>query len=369
MPADDPISVSEDHRITRLAPPAPSMPDVLTAYAQAMRRRVLVVALLSVGCLLTFGLDLLIGPSELAPRLALQGLFEPETLSRPQAIIIWEVRLPTALMALLVGAALSLAGAEMQTILNNPLASPFTLGISEAASLGAALAIMLGIAIPGLASTWLVPINAFLFAFGAVLLLQMLARVHDASAHTLILFGIALVFLFDALVALIQFVASAEALQQFVFWTLGNLSRGGWDGVRVLSPLLACIVPFSLAGAWQMTALRLGEDRARSFGVNIRRVRFMSLVRVSLLASGAVAFVGTIAFVGLVGPHIARMLIGEDHRFFLPASLLTGALVLSLASITSKLIIPGVLIPVGLVTSLIGVPVFLILVLRKRRAL
>ena len=126
------------------------------------------------------------------------------------------------------------------------------------------------------------------------------------------------------------------------------------------------MLPFSLASCWQMTALRLGEDRARSYGIDVVRLRFFSLLRVSLLASTAVAFVGTIGFVGLVGPHIARLLVGEDHRFFLPASALTGALVMSLASIASKMIVPGVLLPVGIVTAFVGLPVFFSLIYKQQ---
>jgi len=149
---------------------------------------------------------------------------------------------------------------------------------------------------------------------------------------------------------------------------MGSLGRSTWTTVRILAVVLAVVMPFSFAAAWQMTALRLGEDRARSFGIDVARLRLMSLLRISILTATSVAFVGTIAFVGLVGPHVARMLIGEDHRFFLPASAITGALLLSLASIASKLIIPGVLLPIGLVTALIGVPFFVSLILGKRAA-
>jgi len=181
-----------------------------------------------------------------------------------------------------------------------------------------------------------------------------------------VLFGIALFFTFNAFVAILQFVASEQALQQLVFWTMGSLARATWEKIAILSFVLACVVPFSLLASWKMTALRLGEEKARSFGIDIGRLRFGSLLRISLLTATAVAFVGTIAFVGLVGPHIARLLVGEDHRFFLPASLLSGAFIMSLASVASKAIVPGVLIPVGLVTALIGVPFFVILILTRR---
>jgi iron complex transport system permease protein len=150
---------------------------------------------------------------------------------------------------------------------------------------------------------------------------------------------------------------------------MGSLGRSNWDTIRVTGGALAVVVPFSLAASWKMTALRLGDERAQSFGVNVRRLRLASLLRISVLTATAVAFVGTVAFVGLVGPHIARMLIGEDHRFFLPASALSGALVMSLASIASKTIVPGVLLPIGLVTALIGVPFFMSLILSRRTPL
>jgi iron complex transport system permease protein len=257
----------------------------------------------------------------------------------------------------------------MQTILNNSLASPFTLGVSSAAALGAALAIVLGVGVPGVPLPLLVTANAFLFSLGSVLLLQAMASRVTAGVDALVLFGIGLVFTFNAAVALLQFVASADALQQLVFWSMGSLSRSTWTSAGVLAAIIVAVAPFALAASWKMTALLLGEERAQSFGVNVRRLRLFSLLRISLLAATAVAFVGTIGFVGLVGPHIARMLIGEDHRFFLPASALTGAVVMSFASIASKMLIPGTIIPIGIVTAFVGLPVFFVLVFRQGRRL
>ncbi|RYF62297.1 MAG: iron ABC transporter permease, partial [Comamonadaceae bacterium] len=296
--------------------------EVLAAYRKLVARRVLIVAGLAVLCVAAFLLDLVTGPSSLTAMQVLAGIVSPDTLSPPQQAIIWQVRLPYALMAVLVGAALSLAGAEMQTILNNPLASPFTLGVSSAASFGAALAIVLGVSLPLVPTEWMVPINAFVFAFGSVLLLQMMARRRSAGVETVVLLGIALVFAFNALVALVQFLSSQEALQQLVFWSMGSLSRATWNHVGVLALVLAIVLPFSMLAAGRLTSLRLGEDRARSFGVDVARLRFLTLLRVSLLAATSVAFAGTIGFIGLVGPHMARLLLGEDHRFLLPASVL-----------------------------------------------
>ncbi|MGQ4273763.1 FecCD family ABC transporter permease [Terrihabitans sp. B22-R8] len=345
---------------------APASEQIVIAYRRLIFRRALIVAALALACAAAFVLDLATGPSSLTAADVVRGLFAPESLSRQQAAIIWQVRLPSAVLAILVGAALSLAGAEMQTILNNSLASPFTLGVSSAASFGASLAIVLGISVPFLPNDWIVSINAFICAFGSVLLLQLMARTRGAGVETVVLFGIALVFAFNAMVAFVQFVSSQEALQQLVFWSMGSLARATWPNVAVLALIFLATLPFSLRASWSLTALRLGEDRARSFGINVARLRFLSLLRVSMLAATSVAFAGTIGFIGLVGPHIARLMLGEDHRFLLPASALTGALIMSLASVASKTLVPGVLLPVGVVTSMIGVPVFLLLIFGRR---
>ncbi|MBD8493121.1 FecCD family ABC transporter permease [Pseudomonas syringae] len=337
------------------------------AYRRILRRRLavcLVLALLVIGSLIA---DIALGVSSFSVTQVLQALFWPQALDPDTRVIIQELRLPFALMAVLVGVALSLAGAEMQTILNNPLASPFTLGVSSAASLGAALAIVLQVGIPGVPDTWLVTGNAFVFAFASVLLLQAVAS-FTGGVQTLVLFGIALVFSFNALVAMLQYVASADALQQLVFWSMGSLNRASWEAVQTLGLVVLLVVPFSLRAAWPMTTLRLGDERAATLGINVNRLRFFALLRISLLAATAVAFVGTIGFIGLVGPHIARMLIGEDHRFFLPVSALMGALVMSLSAIASKLLIPGVILPVGIVTALVGVPLFMSLIFKRGRA-
>ncbi len=338
----------------------------LSGHVRQMRLRIAALVVLFVAALAAFQLDLGTGSSSLTGWDVLTGLFNPAGLNRSTTVIIWEVRLPQAAMAVLVGMALSVAGAELQTVLANPMASPFTLGISSAATLGAALAIVLGLGLPGVPKTWIISTNAFVFAFAAAMLLELLGKLRGHDGQTYVLFGIALFFTFNALVAIMQFIASEQALQQLVFWTLGSLTRSNLYNVQVLALVCLGVFPLSLASAWQLTALRLGQDRARSFGIDVGRLRLFSLLRISLLTGAAVSFVGTIAFIGLVGPHIARLMIGEDHRFFLPASACAGALVMSLASCAAKSIVPGIIMPIGLVTSLIGVPFFIALILFKR---
>ncbi|MEB0206586.1 iron ABC transporter permease [Pseudomonas sp. CCC3.1] len=338
-------------------------------YRRLLARRVALLIGIGLALIGAVLLDLSTGASGMSLGALIDGLLHPQTLAVTDRVIIWNVRLPYALMAVLVGAALSLAGAEMQAILNNPLASPFTLGVSSAAALGASLVIVFPVSSALLSRDSMVALSAFVFACGSMFLLHGMSRLRGAGVETLVLFGIALVFSCNALVALLQLLATEDVLQQLVFWSLGSVARANWDKLSILAAVIALTVPFSLQASSRMTLLRMGEDRAHSFGVDVRRLRFFSLLRISLLSATAVAFVGTIGFIGLVGPHIARILIGEDQRFLFPASALVGALLLSLSSVVSKIIMPGVIVPVGIVTALVGVPIFVALVFKRGRQL
>jgi len=335
-------------------------------YRAIIRRRVGLLALLVGLIIASMLLDFTLGPSGLSLDVLGQTLLHPQSVDAGIRVIVWDIRMPYTLMAIVVGLTLGLAGAEMQTILNNPLASPFTLGVSSAAAFGAALAIVLGIGIPGIPAQWFISANAFIFALLAALLLDGITRWTQVATSGVVLFGIALVFTFNALVSMLQFIANEDTLQGLVFWTMGSIARASWEKLGILLLALAVIMPLSMLSSWKLTSLRLGEDRAISFGINVRRLRLTTLLRISILSALSVAFVGPIGFIGLVAPHIARMLFGEDHRFYLPGSALIGALVLSLASIVSKNLIDGVIIPVGIVTSLVGVPFFITIIVRHR---
>ncbi|WP_086646615.1 iron ABC transporter permease [Acetobacter sp. DsW_54] len=340
-------------------------PTIARTYQTALRHRSLVLAGLLGALALSVLLDCAVGPAELSPTTMLRAVFAPTGVDEQTSLIVWQIRLPYALMAACVGAALGLAGAEMQTILANPLASPFTLGLSAAGAFGASLAIVLGWHVAHMPDMWLTAGSAFVCAALSVWILDMLVRLRQGGTGTVILCGVALVFSFQALVALMQFVANEDALQNLVFWTLGSLTRATWGTLGLLAGALACILPFSLRAAWPLTTLRMGEDRAASLGVDVPRLRRAALLRISLLCALAVAFVGVIGFIGLVAPHIARRLVGEDHRFYLPASLLSGAFILSLAALVARVLVPGVVVPTGIVTALVGIPFFLVIVLRR----
>jgi len=344
------------------------MPDRASAAAMApvpsLRLRKRRLGLLACALIALFCADLLTGSAPIGPSALWRAFAAPDTTV---AVIVWQIRLPQALMALMAGAALGLAGAEMQTVLENPLASPFTLGISSAAALGAALALVLGLSLPWVPTAYVVAANAFVFALLCTVLLDLAARRARIGASGIVLLGIALVFAFNAALSLVQVVASAAALQDLTFWMMGSLARSGWPELGLVALALLIVSPCSWRSAWQLTALRFGDERAASFGVNTRRLRRAALLRISALAAVAVSLTGIIGFIGLVAPHIARHIWGEDHRWYLPASALTGSAILLAASIASKSIAPGMVIPIGIVTTLVGVPFFCVAVLRRKR--
>jgi iron complex transport system permease protein len=337
------------------------------AYRVLVHRKKLVLLALAVVLVLSVIADLGLGPARYSMHEVVLALMGSAEVSQQISVVIWDIRMPVALMAVVVGAALSAAGAQMQTILNNPLASPFTLGISAAASFGASVALVFGIGFLPWAIDYVVSLNALLMAMAAALFIHFMSQQRGVTVETIVLLGITLVFTFNALLALVQYLASEQALSAVVFWTMGSLTRATWPKLAITTAVVAVSLPLFTRRAWALTALRLGDDKAASFGVNVRWLRLETMMIISLLAAVPVAFVGTIGFIGLVGPHIARMLVGEDQRYFLPASVLSGAAILSLTSVVSKSIVPGTIFPIGIITALVGVPFLFSLIMSTRR--
>lgn len=354
------------------APHAGEPSDVARGLVAVHRRtaltRWLIIAVLVVVALVAFIHATVVGPTGLGFTGVIRGLIDPSSLDSTEHTVLYQLRLPMSLMAVLVGVILSIAGAEMQTILGNPLAEPFTLGISASAAFGGAATIVLG---------WRLidqpQFNLALVAWASSMLATAVivgvSIWRGASAETMILLGIGLVFLFHALLALVQYRSSAEALQQIVFWTMGSMTRASWPAVLILTVVLAATVPAFVLLSWRLTALKLGDARAQAMGVNVPRLRVVVLVVCSIMAATAVAFAGIIGFVGLVGPHIARMLVGEDQRYFVPAAAAAGALMMSVSHALSLSLISGVAIPIGIITAIVGVPFFVGLIITRRRAL
>jgi iron complex transport system permease protein len=339
--------------------------DATTSGGYARRARQRGVAVAAAACLLGLLLagDLVTGPSGM-PLADLNRAFwaGPAGADRAAAAILWQIRLPQSLMAALVGASLGLAGLMMQTILANPLASPFTLGFSAAAGFGAALSILMG-GLLGLPQWVETPLAAFAMTLAAAGLVYLVARLKGSQPEVLVLAGIAVLFFFQSLQSLVQFMASPEVLQQIVFWLFGSLLKASWTSVQVCGAVLALCLPLVMRDAWNLTALRMGDANAASLGLDIHRLRRRAFVIVAALTAAAVCFTGTIGFVGLIAPHVARAGVGEDHRYALPMAALIGAVILVGASVIGKIISPGAVIPVGIITAVAGIPMLMAVIL------
>ncbi len=333
-------------------------------YAQLNRKNYRIIIGLAVVCVVSCVLDILTAAASPAYRLStkevLQCLLNPGAASPGTYVIVIKMRLPISLMAVVVGFALGMSGAVMQTILHNPLASPYTLGVGTAAGFGASIAIVLGLG--SIATSAL----AFAFAMLICLMIYMLGR-NNVNSGSLVLSGIACLFLFQALQALLQYSASEDQNQSIVFWSFGSLQRTTWIKLLIAAVVVLISSPLIFTDAWKYTALTMGDEKAASLGVNVSFLKIKAFFLISLMAAVSVCFTGSIGFVGLAGPHISRMLVGEDQRFYFPVSALCGAGLLSMASIISKIIRPGSVFPVGIVTSIIGVPFFFSLVFRSNR--
>jgi iron complex transport system permease protein len=287
--------------------------------------------------------------------------------------VIWNIRMVRIVGALLAGAGLAVAGVVMQCILRNPLASPFTLGISSAAAFGASFAIIfLG---TGSSMTSIVSINnpyvtticAFLFsilATGAILLLTKITRV---SAETMILAGVAISVMFSAGLSFMQYIATDSQLGNIIAWTFGDMGKATWSFNALIILLFLPVALYFFYKRWDYNALDAGEDTAKGLGVNTERERILGMVLTSVLSAVIVSFFGIIAFIGLLGPHIARMIIGSDHRYLLPLSIILGAIILIIADGVGQVILYPSVIPVGIITSMLGGPLFIYLLIRRYR--
>lgn len=295
---------------------------------------------------------------------AVWGMPIPEGI--PRAIIL-SVRLPRVLCVALTGAALSLCGAAMQGLLRNPLADGSTLGVSAGASLGAVLSLAFGIAIPGLPYAGTMAM-AMAFAFLSLLLILSLAYALDRSFSTqsIILIGVIFSMFASALMSLvISF--SGDKIKSITFWTLGSLSGSNYRHVLILLGALTICGAVLLRRARELNAFSLGEENARHVGVDVRRVKLTVLITVSVLIGVCVSIGGTISFVGLVTPHMARMLVGPNHKRLLPASLFAGAIFLLLADLTARVLLRPIELSIGVVTSLVGAAAFVIIFRRTRK--
>jgi iron complex transport system permease protein len=277
--------------------------------------------------------------------------------------IFWDIRLPRVLLAALVGSALALAGAGVQGLFRNPLADPALIGVSAGAALGAVLCFFVGW--QGALGGWLLPLAAFAGGWLAVLVLGVFnAGFAGGGTAKLILAGVALNAMIGSVLGFFLFSATDDALRSMTFWTLGSCASAQWPQVIVLFVFLVLGGFLLWRNARFLDALQLGEDQAAHLGVSVSRVRREIIIAAALLAGAATAFAGTIGFIGLVAPHMARLLLGGLHRFVLPASFLLGGMLLALADLGSRTLVAPAELAVGILTAAIGGPFFLWLLRR-----
>lgn len=279
-------------------------------------------------------------------------------------VTLWEVRFPRVVLAMLVGAALATAGALLQGVFANPLAEPGVIGVSAGAAVGAGTVIVVGGAF---VAAWSVAAAAFVAGLLTTLLVYMLSRSNGRTeVVTLVLTGVAINAFAGGLIALLLFVASPAARDQIVFWQLGSLNGATWDAVRVVAPLSALGILAAVLIAPRLDLLALGESAARHLGVDVERLRRNVIVVVAVLATAGVAFTGIVLFVGLIVPHLVRMLVGPAHRTLIPLSAIVGAVVLLAADVGARSLVHNADLPLGMLTSLIGGPFFFWLLRRTR---
>ncbi len=261
----------------------------------------------------------------------------------------------------------------MQNILRNPLASPFTLGVSSGASFGAALAMVLGVGILDqnflFTGYSMVAINAFVFGCLSLLVVYGISALSRNDTSVLILTGTAISSLFSAGVSILKYISGAEALKNLEMWLMGGFWGANWKSIIILLPLTITCITLMLKLAWDLNAMNAGEEVASTLGVNLKQVKILSLLAVTLISSITIAFSGVIGFIGLVAPHIARGLVGVDNRRLIPASCLLGAIVLLASDTIARTILAPREIPVGIITALIGVPFFIIILTRKNKTM
>ena len=280
--------------------------------------------------------------------------------------ILVNIRLPRVFNALLAGAALSVSGAIMQNLLKNPLASPFTLGISHGAVFGAAVAITLNKGVILTCSTFTVVFFAFVGALLTMLIILLIASVKGFSAYVLILAGVALSALFASLTMLLQYFSTDEEVASIVFWTFGDLNKTTWNNIYLMLFIIVPVLIYLILKSPKYNITLWDDATAMSLGINIKLLKITGLILACLITSTIVSFMGIIGFIGLISPHIIRLIIGNDYRFLLPYSIILGSIILLLSDIIGKIILAPATIPVGIITSLLGVPIFLYILLRNK---
>ena len=324
--------------------------------------------------LVAFGVNLSLGSVPIPIEDIFSSLFAGQTDRESWQYIIWNYRLPKALTAILIGGGLSLSGLLMQTLFRNPLAGPFVLGVSSGASLGAALLIMGVSLLGGLGAGYLTSDLSLIVASGLgsfrvlVIVLVVATRLNDAMAQLIV--GLMFGSITAALVTVLSYFSQAEQLQKYIFWSYGSIGNLSWSQVGLLTVFVLSGIGISIGLMKALNAFLLGENYAVSMGISTKRSRNWIILATGLLAGGITAFAGPIAFIGLAVPHLARQLLGtQDHRVLLPGVLLYGGILMLVCDVIAQLPFSAYVLPINAITSLVGAPVVIWLLLRRNRIL
>lgn len=339
------------------------------------RKNIAVIAFLAMAVVVMAFICLFVGSSNMTLSDTLAALARQSTQANNR--ILWNIRIPRVLAALIAGAGLSVSGLIMQTTLNNSMASPSTLGVSNAAVFGANLSIIAfagGYLATGNnlanyalgANPYATSIMAFVFAALSVLLILALCRVRSFSPNVVVLSGIALGSVWSAATTILQFYATDVGLSAAVVWSFGDLGRATYQTNGIMLTVVAAGAVFFCLNAWKYNALLSGEATAKTMGIAVERIRFFSLLLSSVITAVCVSFLGVIGFVGIICPHVTKKLLGQDHRLTIPVSLLSGSLLLLLADTLSRSIGGGSALPVGAITSLLGAPFFIAIIFSRK---
>jgi iron complex transport system permease protein len=290
--------------------------------------------------------------------------------------IVWNIRLPQAASGFIAGAGLAVSGAVMQSILRNPLGSPFTLGISHAAAFGAALSVMVlgsgtmgssAVGAVSIANPYVTTGTAFVMSLATAFVIVTIARLRGATPELMVLTGVALGALFTAGTMFLQYFADDVQLAAMVFWSFGDTARATWNEVLFMGVVTVICSFYFLLNGWSYNAMEAGDETAKGLGVRVDRIRLIGMLLATLLTAVIISFLGIIGFVGLVVPHMVRRVIGADHRYLLPASVLAGGLLLVLADTAARMVLSPHILPVSVLTAFLGAPVFIWLIIRSGR--
>ena len=345
-------------------------------YKSYVARKLLFIFFCVIVCVAVTGISCTIGSRDIGFFEAYEIIFNhirgvrhpPGSLDWLDWYVIWNVRLPRIAAGLIAGASLAICGTVMQSVLRNPLADPYTTGVSSGVCFGAALALVFGFSVTTVVGKYGLILNAFLFGIIPSMVVAVVSRMPRSTTATVILAGVAMSYLFSSFTTLMLVSTGVEEIHKVYHWQIGSITDLMWSDVRIMLVMTLIGAALVMFTSRKLNLMMLGDESAKSLGLDAATYRMLCLILVSLMAASIMSFTGVIGFVGLVSPHIVRMVIGADNKFTIPGSIALGAAMLLSADLLGRLIVPSGEIPVGIVMSFVGGPLFLYFIIRQKKA-